>query len=68
MAASASMGLPISGATGTYSVPIFTYYHSFSFFGRSANVDRFVALRVGNFQGTVFGAENRTFTVPVFWT
>jgi hypothetical protein len=31
-------GLPITEATGTYSVPIFSYYHSLSFFGRSANV------------------------------
>src|SRR5664280_2964622 len=31
-------GLPISEATGTYSVPTFSYYHSLSFFGRSANV------------------------------
>ena len=30
-------GLPVSG-TGIYSVPMFSYYHSFSFFGRSANV------------------------------
>jgi hypothetical protein len=25
--------VPITGATGTYSVPVFSYYHSFSFFG-----------------------------------
>jgi hypothetical protein len=30
--------VPITGATGTYSVPIFSLYHSFSFLGRSANV------------------------------
>jgi hypothetical protein len=29
--------VPITGATGTFSVPIFTLYHSFGFFGRSAN-------------------------------
>jgi hypothetical protein len=29
--------IPITGATGTYYVPTFSYYHSFSFFGRSAN-------------------------------
>src|SRR5579864_678682 len=29
--------VPVTGATGTYSVPIFSLYHSFSFFGRSAN-------------------------------
>jgi hypothetical protein len=30
--------LEVSGATGTYNVEIFSYYHSFIFFGRSANV------------------------------
>jgi hypothetical protein len=28
----------ITGATGTYNISIFSYYHDFSFFGRSANV------------------------------
>lgn len=36
-------GLNLSGsipvtATGTYNVPMFSYYHSLSFFGRSANI------------------------------
>src|SRR5271169_2159526 len=48
--------LPVSGATGTYSVPIFSYYHAFSFFGRSANVVASLPYAVGNFQGTVNGA------------
>ena len=48
--------LPVSGATGTYSVPIFSYYHAFSFFGRSANVVAALPYAAGNFQGTVMGA------------
>ena len=48
--------VPIGGATGTYSVPIFSYYHAFSFFGRSANVVASLPYGVGNFQGTVAGA------------
>src|SRR5215470_2714756 len=28
--------IPITGATGTYNVPVFSYYHSLNFFGRSA--------------------------------
>jgi Putative MetA-pathway of phenol degradation len=48
--------LPVSGATGTYSVPIFSYYHAFSFFGRSANVVASLPYAAGNFQGTVMGA------------
>ena len=40
--------LPVSAATGTYSVPIFSYYHSFDFFGRSANVVASLPYGVGN--------------------
>lgn len=32
-----SGSIPITGATGTYSVPTVSLYHAFSFFGRSAN-------------------------------
>jgi hypothetical protein len=53
--------LPITGATGTYSVPIFSIYHSFSFFGRSANVVASLPYAVGNFQGTAFGAEQHLY-------
>src|ERR1019366_5195855 len=49
--------LPVSGATGTYSVPIFSYYHSFGLFGRSANVVASLPYGVGIFRGTAFGAE-----------
>jgi hypothetical protein len=52
---------PITGATGTYHVAIFTYYHSFGFFGRSANVTGSLPYAVGNFQGTVVGAEKRLY-------
>jgi hypothetical protein len=52
---------PVSGATGTYSVPIFSYYHSFSLFGRSANVVGSLPYAVGKFQGTVRGAEQRLY-------
>jgi hypothetical protein len=48
---------PITGATGTYSVPIFTYYHSFGFFGHSANVNASLPYAVGTFQGEVVGAH-----------
>jgi hypothetical protein len=53
--------LPVSGATGTYQVPIFSYYHAFSFFGRSANVVASVPYAVGSFQGTAFGAEHHLY-------
>ena len=43
--------IPISGATGVFSVPTFSYYHSFRFFGRSANVAAGLPYGVGTFQG-----------------
>ncbi len=53
--------LPVSGATGTYSVPILSYYHAFSFFGRSANIVASLPYAFGNFQGTAFGAEQHLY-------
>ncbi len=47
--------LPISDATGTFSVQAITYYRSFSFFGRSANVAVGLPYGIGNFQGTLEG-------------
>ncbi len=47
--------IPITGATGTYSVPVLTYYHSFSFFGHSANVNGSLPYAVGTFSGDVLG-------------
>jgi hypothetical protein len=52
---------PISGATGRYSVPIFNYYHSFGLFGRSANFLASLPYAVGNFKGTVMGAERQIY-------
>jgi hypothetical protein len=46
---------PITNATGTYSTPVFTLYHSLNFFGRSANVNASLPYAVGNFQGDVNG-------------
>ena len=49
--------IPITGATGTYNVPVFSYYHSFSFFGRSANITASLPYAVGTFSGSVLGAQ-----------
>lgn len=43
--------IPVTGATGTYNVPIFTYYHALNFFGRSANINASLPYAVGTFQG-----------------
>ena len=53
--------LPVSGATGTYSIPILSYYHSLGFFGRSANIVASLPYGTGNFQGTAFGAEQHLY-------
>ena len=52
---------PVKNATGTYSVPSFSYYHSFSFFGRSANVLGLLPYGVGTFQGEVFTEKKQIY-------
>jgi hypothetical protein len=47
--------IPITGATGKYNVPIFTYYHSFNMFGHSANITASLPYAVGHFQADVLG-------------
>jgi hypothetical protein len=49
--------LPITGATGTYHVPIFSYYHAFNCFGRSANITVSLPYAVGMFSGEVLGTK-----------
>jgi Putative MetA-pathway of phenol degradation len=53
--------LPVSDATGRYNVPIFSYYHSFDFFGRSANVVASLPYGIGNFEGTINGAGDNLY-------
>jgi len=53
--------VPITGATGSYSIPIFTCYHAFDFFGRSANVAASLPYGVGNFQGNVLQKEESVY-------
>jgi hypothetical protein len=53
--------IPITGATGRYSVPIFAYYHAFGFWGRSANVNAFLPYAVGNFQANVAGVQQQVY-------
>jgi hypothetical protein len=47
--------IPVSNATGTYYISVFSYYHSLNFFGRSANITASLPYAVGNFQGNVVG-------------
>jgi hypothetical protein len=45
--------VPITGATGTFNAVNCAIYHSFGFFGRSANAVAYLPYGVGTFQGTV---------------
>ena len=49
--------VPITGATGTYSVPVGSYYQSFGLFGHSANITASLPYAVGNFSGSVLGNQ-----------
>jgi hypothetical protein len=49
--------VPITGATGTYNVPIISLYHSLNFFGHSANVVASLPYAVGNFSGEALGKQ-----------
>jgi len=53
--------VPITGAMGTYNVPIFSLYHSFNFFGHSANVIGSLPYGVGNFSGDVTGRQKSVY-------
>jgi hypothetical protein len=52
---------PIIGATGSYNVPVLTYYHSFGFFGRSSNVLVGLPYAVGTFEGEVVGVGQQIY-------
>lgn len=53
--------LPISNASGRYSVPAVSYYHTLSFFKRSANFTATLPYVVGNFQGEVTGSQQQIY-------
>jgi hypothetical protein len=53
--------LPVSDAKGTYTVPIISYYHSFGLFGRSANIVAGLPYGIGNFSGSLSGAEQNVY-------
>ena len=53
--------IPVSGATGTFSVPVVSYYHSFGLFGHSANVTALLPYGVGTFQGQVLGNQRQVY-------
>jgi hypothetical protein len=52
---------PITDATAKINLSVFSYYHSFSFFGRSANVTASLPYGVGNYHGTVNTIEDNVY-------
>jgi len=48
--------VPITGATASINMPVFSYYHTFGFFGRTASITFAVPYGVGDFSGTVLEA------------
>ena len=53
--------LPITDSKARFSAQIFSYYHSFSLLGRSANVVGSVPYALGNFRGIVADAEKQAY-------
>jgi hypothetical protein len=53
--------IPVTNATGTYNVSIFSYYHSLNFFGRSANITAYLPYGVGTFQGDLSGQSRSVY-------
>jgi len=53
--------IPIQDATARASVSVFSYAHSFRVLGRSANFAGSLPYGIGNFRGTVAGAETNAY-------
>jgi hypothetical protein len=53
--------VPITGATAKVNVSVFSYTHSLNLLGRSANFSASLPYGVGNFRGTVVGAETNAY-------
>ena len=49
--------VPIEDAVGTIQTPVFTYFHTFNFFGRSSNISGSIPFAIGDFSATVLGAD-----------
>ncbi len=52
---------PVTGATGTYSVPVINDYRSFGLLGRSSNFNVAIPYAVGTFQGDVVGVNEQIY-------
>ena len=53
--------VPITDASATIHVPVFSYYHSLSFFGRSANITASLPYGTAHFQGKFQDNETKAY-------
>jgi hypothetical protein len=53
--------VPVTNASGAFSVPSLVYTHSFSFFGHSANVNAALPYLVGTFSGEVASQQHSVY-------
>jgi hypothetical protein len=53
--------VPVTGTTGTYNVPVFTYFHTFGLLGRSANISASIPYAIGTFEGEVSGVDQQVY-------
>jgi hypothetical protein len=58
--------VPITDAAARVNAPILSLYHTFRFFGRSANITASLPYGVGNFEGNVMGAETTVYRSGMF--
>jgi len=49
--------VPIEDAVGTIHTPVATYFYTFNFFGRSANITGSIPFAIGDFSGLVLGKD-----------
>ncbi len=52
---------PITDSAVRFNLPLLSFYHSFGFFGRSANVAASLPYAFGTFRGKVAGAEGQAY-------
>jgi hypothetical protein len=53
--------IPLTDASAKINVSIFSYYHTLSFFGRSANITASLPYGVGHFEGTFIDHEGKRY-------
>src|SRR5437660_8862030 len=58
--------VPITDTKARVSVPVLSLFHSMRFFGRTANFTASLPYGVGNFRGSVSGADTRAYRSGLF--